>query len=80
MNWRGSGIYATTTTRDVTCDAPAMAVDPDTGDTYETETPCGWEGEVDVNVNDYRDGTWTCPSCGATHDIDRDTLNARDDI
>lgn len=80
-SWLGSGIFATEVERYVECDAPSILVDPETGEKYEdTEHTCGFEGDVDVHVNDYQDGTWTCPTCGATHDIDRDTLYARTDL
>lgn len=75
MNFLGSGIDATEVEREVVCDAPAMVeqVDPTTGEVYtaeDPETPCGFAGEVEVRVDDWKQGHWTCPDCGTPHDMD----------
>ena len=56
---RGSGIYATTQPYEAACDYE-----------HDDDTECGWHGTTDLNVDDWGQGVWECPRCGALHDAE----------
>lgn len=51
---RGSGIYSDETTLDVWC----------------RNNECDFEGEVEVSVDDDKQGHWTCTKCGTEQELD----------
>lgn len=60
----GSGVYATEVLDEVYC---GEVVDgPE--DFGEPPLRCTFEGEVEINVNDYGLGVWVCPRCGIEHE------------
>ena len=59
---RGSGIFAQELVLNMSCDAEIL-----TGDDYEE---CGFEGDVDVSIDDFRVGAWECPWCHTQHEVE----------
>lgn len=55
---RGSGIYSYTKAMEMSCGSVIQVADGITSD-------CTFEGEVDVDINDWGTGYWECPECGS---------------
>lgn len=60
---RGSGIYADSADIEVTCEGVIA-------DENDNETPCTFEGEVEVSFDDWGRGMWTCEVCGSDNDYE----------
>lgn len=70
---RGSGIYADSSDIDGLVCGGVIADDND------NETPCTFEGEVEVHFDDWSRGTWTCPVCESDNDYDLPEIGDNDD-
>ena len=57
---RGSGIYAESS------DVSGLVC----GGVIADETPCTFEGEVEVSFDDWGRGVWTCEVCNSDNDYD----------
>lgn len=71
----GSGIDSYDVVREVDCGAVTGTVFEDLRyhggkiATRKVELTCPWSGRIDVRVDDFGVGRWTCPSCGTEHEV-----------